>query len=459
MCRGGGTLLVAAWFSLSGFGGIALAHDPGGDGELHSHADPGWSFGSETLGRLPAEVPVQPALRQSAAVSASGGCAPVARTSDDSEHAANPASTPVIKVIYAHPSDVPDRFAKYAPVIDAGARGASSVVASTSGNTKSLRFDLGTSQGPECLDIQSVTLPLPTISYTAVPATAFTLIRTQVEALIGFEPGPRNYLIYADAVDLPGIAGEAQIWGARHQSRDAPRPRRAVRGPLRLRRHRLLRLDGQVTAPAPPAATTSSTRSHEMGHDLGAVQRSTPNHTSGYHCRDEWDILCYDDDGSLGFSTFIACGGSFYSSASEAWDCDHDDYFDPSPTAGSYLDTHWNLYRSVFLCQIDACGAGWATSLADRRAPATRIVKGPRRAVTKRTVTVRFASDEPESSFQCKLDRRRYAGCRSPHRLRRLKAGRHTFSVRAIDAAGNVDRTPAVLRFRIRKRCTRRLAL
>ena len=66
--------------------------------------------------------------------------------------------------------------------------------------------------------------------------------------------------------------------------------------------------------------------------------------------------------------------------------------------------------------------------------------------------TFRFASSEPGSSFACKLDTQRSRACTSPKTYRKLKPGKHVFRVRARDRAGNVDATPAVKRFTIRKR-------
>lgn len=62
---------------------------------------------------------------------------------------------------------------------------------------------------------------------------------------------------------------------------------------------------------------------------------------------------------------------------------------------------------------------------------------------------VRFRSDDPGATFECKLDKRGFRDCESPKRYRELDPGRHKVKVRAGDSAGNVDPTPAKRKFRI----------
>jgi hypothetical protein len=59
-----------------------------------------------------------------------------------------------------------------------------------------------------------------------------------------------------------------------------------------------------------------------------------------------------------------------------------------------------------------------------------------------------FSSSEAGSSFECKLDDGEFAACTSPD-ARTFADGPHTFSVRAKDAAGNVDQTPATKAFTV----------
>lgn len=79
----------------------------------------------------------------------------------------------------------------------------------------------------------------------------------------------------------------------------------------------------------------------------------------------------------------------------------------------------------------------------DASPPNTRIVSGPSRTTVSHTAKFGFRSSEPGSRFQCKLDRHAWRACSSPKTYRDLRSGRHTFRARAIDAAGNVDPTPA----------------
>ena len=64
--------------------------------------------------------------------------------------------------------------------------------------------------------------------------------------------------------------------------------------------------------------------------------------------------------------------------------------------------------------------------------------------------TFRFKANESGVRFACKVDRGllRFCGRRL---ARRFAAGRHTVRVRAQDAAGNFDRSPAVFHFRVKR--------
>jgi len=84
----------------------------------------------------------------------------------------------------------------------------------------------------------------------------------------------------------------------------------------------------------------------------------------------------------------------------------------------------------------------------DTTAPGTTITKGPPNSTRKSRVAFGFTSDEPGSTFECKRDAKPFRPCTSPAKFR-AKPGKHTFDVRAIDPAGNVDPSPASDRYRV----------
>jgi hypothetical protein len=104
------------------------------------------------------------------------------------------------------------------------------------------------------------------------------------------------------------------------------------------------------------SAPSWSTILHESGHNMGAVQFSAPHSSgysqalkNGYHCNDGQDIMCYADGGDKSQYLPLIC-------LEERFDCNNDDYFNPSPTGTNYLLTHWNLAASYneFLVHSDA---------------------------------------------------------------------------------------------------------
>ena len=86
----------------------------------------------------------------------------------------------------------------------------------------------------------------------------------------------------------------------------------------------------------------------------------------------------------------------------------------------------------------------------DVTAPDTQITERPKEKSTKKAAEFEFASSEPSSSFECSLDDEPFEACASPHDVK-VKKGKHTFAVRAKDAAGNADPTPATDSWKVRK--------
>jgi Subtilase family len=90
----------------------------------------------------------------------------------------------------------------------------------------------------------------------------------------------------------------------------------------------------------------------------------------------------------------------------------------------------------------------------DTRPPNTSFSAHPQRNLRTRRARVvlrfRFHSNSPGSRFVCRVDDGLFHFC--PEVLsRRFAPGLHTVRVKAVDPAGNVDRSPAVFRFRVRR--------
>ncbi|MBK8294204.1 MAG: SGNH/GDSL hydrolase family protein [Solirubrobacterales bacterium] len=113
----------------------------------------------------------------------------------------------------------------------------------------------------------------------------------------------------------------------------------------------------------------------------------------------------------------------------------------PGPTC----ETDQSLCPPDPTCETDA---SLCPPPKDTKRPRTKFTKVK---IGRRSVKFRFESSEKGSTFKCALDGRRFRRCKSPKKLKGLKKGKHIFRVRAIDASGNVDKSPAKRKFRIRR--------
>lgn len=85
-------------------------------------------------------------------------------------------------------------------------------------------------------------------------------------------------------------------------------------------------------------------------------------------------------------------------------------------------------------------------------APDTTIVSGPDGDTIDATPSFAFGSSEAGSTFECSLDEATFTDCAGndgAYTAATIDDGSHTLAVRAVDAAGNVDDTPATRSFTI----------
>ena len=79
----------------------------------------------------------------------------------------------------------------------------------------------------------------------------------------------------------------------------------------------------------------------------------------------------------------------------------------------------------------------------DSVAPDTTIDTSPTDPSNSADATFTFSANEAGSTFECQIDGLGWESCTSPKEYTGLTDGSHTFEVRATDAIGNVDPTPA----------------
>ena len=218
-----------------------------------------------------------------------------------------------VQAIYARASNVPDRFAEVAPLIAQYAADADhqlNVSAALSGAGRRIRYVTQNCQ----LDIVQAEL-------TSLGDNSFSASRAELRAQ-GFNRSDRKYLVWVDAA--VGICGIAEMYS---DDRDTAS-----------NWNNSGNMYARVDAPCWGYA-----EAHELLHTIGAVQDSAAHSTNAGHCFDENDTMCYSDGSGIPMVSTCPTRPSWHV------DCNLDDYFNASPSPGSYLDTHWNSAGSAYL--------------------------------------------------------------------------------------------------------------
>ena len=170
----------------------------------------------------------------------------------------------------------------------------------------------------------------PTILEVQIPATSVNGFGAMITALEnqGFNRSDRIYLSFVDTTTA-GICGIGTLWNDDRADGDVnwnnfgPSYSRVDAGCW----------DGWVAA-------------HEVMHNLGGVQLSAPNTSGGFHCIDEYDIMCYSDSPRFPQMRVDCPNGGLNATR---FDCGDNDYYNADPAAGSYLANHWNPANNRFL--------------------------------------------------------------------------------------------------------------
>ena len=269
------------------------------------------------------------------------------RSDDDRQNAWNNGDYQY-HVIYALPADGPDRLAAEATGIQRRVFGASYLLERHYG--RAIRLDLGTSCGPQYVDVTTVRLPQTTAELqaartvpngtlnavlTGLPKVGFPTIGALEEGFA--EPPPtddpeartRNFVVFLDGPAPRGGCGQATLFDDERRTDE-----------------NLNNLGGKVALIYRRGSEFCDENivRHEIGHTLGAVTAGAPNNGDGSHCNDAYeDTMCTDDAPS------VLPGAKFESAY---FDFRNDDYWDPP--AGRPLPW-WTVNLSRFVCPDAAC--------------------------------------------------------------------------------------------------------
>lgn len=230
-----------------------------------------------------------------------------------------------VQVLYVRPSDQPDRYATKLSQIRTIAANLSQMVDASARLTGGRRLvHYLTTREPICaIDVQHV----------EIPADADDTFSATIKALkaLGYDSPDRKYLLFMESNVYCGIATTVNDDRPGDENYSNHRPGYA-------------RVDQNCWNEVAAA--------HELMHTLGAVQHAAPNSTGGWHCTDQYDVMCYSDAPYYPAVSTICADGRY----GDLLDCNSDDYFHTHPPAGSYLATHWNVANSQFLYNLDRIG-------------------------------------------------------------------------------------------------------
>lgn len=230
-----------------------------------------------------------------------------------------------VQALYVRPSDQPDRYDAYVDSIRTWAVAVQEQYrnsANATGGDLAMRFvhSPTAADGTCTIDVQHV----------VVAANADDSFNATINAIkaAGHNLSTRNYAMWVESNTYCGIGtlyNDDSASATNYNNRDIASYSRVDRG----------------------CWSWSVAMTHELSHNIGAVQNSAPHTTGGFHCNDNNDIMCYSDGGpSSNLYTDPNCSGGVYA---ELLDCNHDDYFHTNPPQGNYLASHWNTANSKWL--------------------------------------------------------------------------------------------------------------
>lgn len=322
-----------------------------------------------------------------------------------------------VQAIYVHASDKADRystfagsFAQYASVVDT----IFNESAAQTGGVRHVRFVTDSA----C----NLAVSREVVSTTGDDSVGNLAVELRDK---GYNRTDRKYLVWVDATTACGVALLANNDSASQTNPNNIGPSYTYVG---------------------SGCWGGGTEAHELMHTLGGVQLSAPHSTSGYHCTDDYDRMCYKD--STAATMTYPCA----STEENHFDCNKDDYFSTNPPANSYLATHWNTANNRFL--IGAIAVAPSTTptptlqptINDTLAPTISVSNPTNGAIIGNRVTISASATDNVGvvNMQIYIDgslriSSTTGSISTSWNARKASIGTHSITVKANDAKGNTS--------------------
>jgi hypothetical protein len=238
-------------------------------------------------------------------------------------------SLPTFHAVYMYASGQPNRFSQFAAMFQADAHQAEDRLLSLFG--RSVRFDYLASGQLDISVVQS-----RNNSKKLASGQQFSLVSNELTQR-GFTNPSKKYIVWLDAGSQ--ACGQGSLYQDTRRSaanyNDTNRTTAIVYRPY------------TTTDPLTGGFCRGRTLLHEMGHNMGAIQRVAPHAFDGAHCNDSAeDVMCYTS------ATSNDTGGYDF-------DYNNDDYWDaaadPTPSNAVAKLGWWTVNLSKYVCPTTGC--------------------------------------------------------------------------------------------------------
>ncbi|MGH3014757.1 MAG: OmpL47-type beta-barrel domain-containing protein, partial [Gaiellaceae bacterium] len=242
--------------------------------------------------------------------------------------------------------------------------------------------------------------------------------------------------VFEFSADEPGSTFQCRVDGGSW----APCPSPVTVGPLADGPHTF---DVRATDPAGNTDGTPAQHAWNVNAVAPTVGIVQPSGYVNAADADPYTVRATSPDGDLTGVELFRCSDASTACATGSWISLGTDATAPYEASWPLDADGTRALRAVATDAGSNTGEDVVTVTIDRSVPATSIDSAPSDPSASGSAAFAFSANEGGTTFECRLDGGSWTPCASPESYAGLADGAHTFAVRAADAAGNVDATPA----------------